>query len=371
MVNGVMMRVTYKAGFNGNAAALIAGPFRTVPIAGSAQDLNVGTAATQRFVVRAVDGTGTPTPGVAVVFSSTCGTFDGATSSRVVTDDNGLATSPVFRAGERAAACSVVASFDGTAPESTRTVFAFQIFDPNLQVQDLWWAGPAENGWGMSLAQHDDTIFGVIYAYDIAGNPVWYVMPGGTWNAMHDAYSGPLYLAHGSPFYAYDAARFSAGPAVGNATLTFTDASTGTLEYTIGNATGRKGIARQMFGVPALGDFANYSDLWWGGGTQNGWGIAVLQQFNTLFSVWFTYDAAGAPTWYVMPGGIWTSSTTYEGRVYKTGGAPWVGVNYDATHFHADEVGAYRFEFNGSNAATFHYTVEGRSGALPLVRQPF
>ena len=370
-VNGIAMRVTHRAGANGNGFGLVTGPFRVTRVAGDEQSTNVGELLPQRFSARAIDANGAALAGAPVVFSSSCGTFNGAASARVLADGNGLAVSPPFRAQASAtSACRVLAALEGTTPEASRTQFSVVIFDPDLRVQDLWWAGPAENGWGMSLVQHGDTVFGVIYAYDDAGNPVWYVMPGGTWNATHNVYSGPLYLAHGSPYFAYDVARFSSGNPVGNATLTFSDASTATLEYSIGSATGRKGISRQPFGVPASGNFTDRSDLWWGGAAQNGWGIAVLQQVNTLFSVWFTYDANGAPTWFVMPGGTWTSATTYEGRVYKTRGAPWVGVNYDASRFQATEVGGYRFEF-GAAGATFHYTVEGRSGALAITRQPF
>ena len=46
-------------------------------------------------------------------------------------------------------------------------------------LQDMWWAGSAENGWGMSLVQHNDTLFGALYIYDRTGKPIWVVMPGG------------------------------------------------------------------------------------------------------------------------------------------------------------------------------------------------
>jgi hypothetical protein len=54
---------------------------------------------------------------------------------------------------------------------------------PANPLKDMWWSGSAENGWGMSIVQHDDVLFGVIYAYDAGGKPTWFVMPGGDWNA--------------------------------------------------------------------------------------------------------------------------------------------------------------------------------------------
>ena len=103
---------------------------------------------------------------------------------------------------------------------------------------------------------------------------------------------------------------------------------------------------------------------------QNGWGITILQQAQTLFPVWYTYDANGVATWYVMPVGSWTSSDTYEGHVYRTTGAPWVGHDYDQTKLQVVEVGTYRIQFSGDNAS-FTYTVDGHSGTIPLVREPF
>ncbi len=237
--------------------------------------------------------------------------------------------------------------------------------------QDMWWAGTAENGWGMSVVQHADKLFSVIYAYDDAGAATWYVMPAGQWNGTTTGYTGALYRPSGSPFFAYDVARFSPGAAIGTATLTFTDANHATLDYSIDGASGRKLITRQPFGDPF--DTAVYparGDMWWGGTLQNGWGIAVLQQYGTLFSVWFTYDASGAPTWYVMPGGSWTDADTYAGRIYRTTGSPWVGRNYDPSLLHATDVGPYRLRFGG-DTATLDYTIEGRTGTLSLSRQPF
>ena len=84
-------------------------------------------------------------------------------------------------------------------------------------LQDMWWGGYPENGWGMSVVQHGERLFAAIYAYDDSGNPTWYVMPGGTWNAARTAFSGPLYSPHGAPYAAYDASKLVVGDAVGSA----------------------------------------------------------------------------------------------------------------------------------------------------------
>lgn len=236
--------------------------------------------------------------------------------------------------------------------------------------QDMWWAGHGENGWGLSVVQHRDVLFSVIYAYDVAGKPVWYVMPGGTWNAAKTVFSGSLYLPRGSPYSAYDPSRFVVGEPIGNASLAFDDPNNVLLDYAIDGASGRKVISRQPFGPADIAGGLTVGDMWWGGPQQDGWGMAVLQQYRTLFSVWFTYDATGAPTWLVMPSGYWSDASTYEGRVYRTTGSTWLGRAYDPAAFKLSDVGTFRIRFAGDNA-TFDYVIEGKSGTMPLSRQPF
>lgn len=236
--------------------------------------------------------------------------------------------------------------------------------------QDLWWAGFGENGWGMSVVQHGDTLFSVIYAYDSGGKPTWFVMPGGSWDASHKVFSGSLYRPHGTPYSSYDAALLVAGGAVGTASLDFTDAANVALTYTIDGVTGRKAIQRESFGPADETPVIQAGDMWWGGASQNGWGIAVLQQYRSLFAIWFTYDAAGEPTWYVMPSGSWSDARTWQGRIYRTTGSAWVGQPYDPSRLTTTDVGSFRLHFSG-DTATFDYTIDGKSGTLPIQRQPF
>jgi hypothetical protein len=237
--------------------------------------------------------------------------------------------------------------------------------------QDMWWAGPEENGWGMSVVQHGDRLFGVVFAYDDEGRPTWWVMPGGSWNAARTVFSGALYSPRGSPFHAYDTSRFKVGSPVGSASLTFEGAGRVALDYSVGAAAGRKSLTRQPFGPVDISVPEGVGDMWWGGTEQNGWGISVLQQYRTLFMVWFTYDAEGRPTWYVMPQGSWMDASTYDGRIYRAEGSPWAGRVYDATRFRTVDVGSYRLRLTGPSAATLAYSIEGRSGMLELARQPF
>ena len=241
---------------------------------------------------------------------------------------------------------------------------------PERTWQDMWWVGSAENGWGMSIVQHRDVLFAVIYAYDDAGKPTWFVIPGGSWNATRTEFTGLAYVPTGSPFYAYDPSRFLVGPSVGTVRLAFSGPDNATLDYTLNGKSGHKSLERNLFGPPDITSPSGVGDMWWGGPAQDGWGIAVLQQYRTLFTVWFTYDGTGAPTWYVMPAGVWTDAQTYEGRVFRANSSSWLGAPYDATRFKTTDVGSFRVRFAG-DSATFDYTVEGRSGSIPLMRYSF
>jgi autotransporter-associated beta strand protein len=237
-------------------------------------------------------------------------------------------------------------------------------------LMDMWWGGSSQNGWGMSLVQHGDTLFGALYIYDANGKPMWLVLPGGTWNPTHTAYSGSIYTPTGSPFFAYDATRLSVGLARGTATITFTDATNASIDYTIDGVVGHKLLTREIFASGALVQPVR-TDLWWGGSPQNGWGVTILQQASTLFSVWYTYDEHGVATWYVMPGGSWTASDTYEGHIYRTLGSQWIGADYDPSKLQVSDVGTYKLQFNGDSSATFTYDADGHSGSIPLVKEPF
>ena len=237
--------------------------------------------------------------------------------------------------------------------------------------QDLWWVGPQENGWGMSISQHGSILFVGVYVYDAQGLPIFTVIPGGTWNADFTEYTGSLYISSGSYFANYDVSRFTPGAPVGTGKLTFTSAGTATFSYTINGIAGVKSIQRQIFGPVDATPVATYGDLWWGGTAQNGWGVAISQQYRMLFAVWYTYDADGRPTWYVVSGGIWTAANIYTGTAYRTASSPWLGADYNAAAFNPQPVGTVTFTFTGLNSALMTYNVDGVSGSNPIVRQPF
>jgi hypothetical protein len=103
----------------------------------------------------------------------------------------------------------------------------------------------------------------------------------------------------------------------------------------------------------------NYQDLWWVGPAENGWGINLSHQDNTLFATWFIYGANGQPLWLVMSNAprSGVAGNTFEGRLYQTTGTP-----FNVTPFvplqtaNVTDVGKATFVFSDARGGTLTYT---------------
>lgn len=255
---------------------------------------------------------------------------------------------------------------------TVRLVFQWPPGAMDKALTNMWWAGEAGNGWGMSLVRHGDKLFNVIFTYDDEGQPTWYVQPNGTWlpYGVGSVFMGPIYSPRSTPWFAYDSAFFRPGSSVGNLDIYVTGPDTVSVVTRVG--------ARRAAGYLRIQDFSGempsplhgVADMWWGGLGQNGWGVVILEQPGNLFSVWFTYGADGKPTWFVMPGGTWTAPDTYSGEMYRTSGSQWLDAVYDPSRLRIESSGRYSFRFE-DDRTSFSYSIDGRSGTLVLRRQPF
>ena len=239
-----------------------------------------------------------------------------------------------------------------------------------IDYTDMWWAGEAENGWGMSVTQHGPIQFNVIFAYDNLGKSLWYVMPGGNFNAAGTAFTGALYLATSSPFSAYDKTKFVIGAPVGTATITYASSNNATLAFTINGISASKAIQRQIFSTETTGPNLRTNDLWWATNAEDGWGMNIAQQGRILFPVWYTYDAAGKATFFTAQAGSWRG-TVWSGTVYSHASSPWLGVLYNPALFSATSVGTISLDFSDASNATMTTTVNGIAQVRHIERQPY
>lgn len=245
---------------------------------------------------------------------------------------------------------------------------------------DLWWAGAAEDGWGMSVQQHGSTQFNALYVYDDVGRPTWYVFSGALTTITPPSVSGTLYQPSSTPFTNYDPTAFNLAAAQGRlnapgtAKITYNADGTARLEYTINGISGVKNMSRQPFsGLTAP---FNVSDMWWGGQAQNGWGISLTQHDGIVFGAWYTYGANSQPTWFVMPRGTF-SGNTLTGALYSTTGSRWLGAAFFPIRSQdVLEVGTLTINFSSANAGsmTYRFTAGPFAGVTqtkPIERQAF
>ena len=130
------------------------------------------------------------------------------------------------------------------------------------------------------------------------------------------------------------------------------------------------GNAAAQYGEGPQEDNRIYTGLWWNP-SESGWGLNLTQHAsNVIFGVWYTYESDGTATWYVMPGGSWTSSTTYSGALYATLG-PAFTKTFNASEVQPRQVGNATLTFSSASSGTFTYSVDGVSGTKSIQRQPF
>ena len=239
--------------------------------------------------------------------------------------------------------------------------------------QGLWWAGAAESGWGMSLTQHRNIIFTAIYTYDQAGLPVWYVMPGCT------LANGTTTVTCTSKIFRVDGGTRPTIPwagqdrvptDVGDGVITFSTATNARFDFRINEITNSKVITVQPIGTDTTPPAINYTDLWWAGEQESGWGIAVTQQSSTIFATWFTYDNAGKPLWYVASNCPIIGASCTSDLFQVSGGSP-ITSAWTAPPLTAPKVGTITFNFMGPGAADMRYTINDITSSRAISRQPF
>ena len=250
---------------------------------------------------------------------------------------------------------------------------------PNYQ--GLWWNAPpnSESGWGITLTHQGDVIFATWFTYDLGGDGWWLSMTAN--KTTEGTYVGTLIETVGPAFSTvpFDPAKVTRTQ-VGNGTLTFRDADTGTLRYTLMGVSQTKFITRLVFGpLPtctygAQPDFAaatNYEDLWWeANGAESGWGINLAHQGDNIFATWFTYDTDGTPLWLSVTAAK-TAPNVYQGQLNRTTGPAFDAVPFDPANVTRTVVGTATLTFVNGNAATFAYTLNGVSQTKTITRQLF
>jgi|GEM_PF-4786070 len=119
---------------------------------------------------------------------------------------------------------------------------------PLLDYSAMWW-NASESGWGMSVLQSATSkkLFSVIYSYASDRRATWFVLPDGVWTT-NTSYTGTLYQTVGPAFNSQPFDPSAVGITnVGAATITFSAAGAGTLQYMANGIQVNKAIVKQLF----------------------------------------------------------------------------------------------------------------------------
>jgi hypothetical protein len=109
-----------------------------------------------------------------------------------------------------------------------------------------------------------------------------------------------------------------------------------------------------------------HEGIWWNP-SEDGWGINLEHQGDTIFATWFTYDTSGEARWLVMIAS--GAGNVYSGKIYTT-----TGSSYLASAFSKgtpSEAGSGALTFADAGHATFEYTVNGKHQTKSIVPQQF
>ena len=138
-----------------------------------------------------------------------------------------------------------------------------------------------------------------------------------------------------------------------------TEGFTGT--FSGDNISGRIAAARSTGDVRMQG-YGWRNDMWFLP-AENGWGLNVIEQGDTLFATLFVYDAQGRPRWYVasaltQQGDAADGRVTYAGALHESVG-PYFGSAYDPATVAPRQVGQMSFRANPDGTGALSYTVDG------------
>jgi hypothetical protein len=128
--------------------------------------------------------------------------------------------------------------------------------------------------------------------------------------------------------------------------------------------------------VPLAALANDYTDIWWAGEAESGWGVNFVQNENIVFATFYIYDVNRQPTWYSAAMTV-TGSGSYAGPLYQTSGSFFGNAWNPAEHPPATLVGSSTFTPSSATAGTLSYTVTNVPGKgtivvnKPIVRYAF
>lgn len=220
-----------------------------------------------------------------------------------------------------------------------------------INYQDMWW-NANESGWGVNVAQQNNTMFATWFIYGADGKPLWVVMSNAQRSgAGGNIFTGALYQTTGTPFSVIPFnSQGTSVATVGSATFTFADAKTGTLTYTINGAPVVKQITRQPLSA------INLSGTYYGGifrtATCTNSGVS-----NSIYSV--THTPANPSTGTISISEVGGNLCRFTGTLNQSGSV----FDGSGTYSCQGEAGSWSGAEGTSGETTFSIKLTLQTGA--------
>jgi len=114
---------------------------------------------------------------------------------------------------------------------------------------------------------------------------------------------------------------------------------------------------------------ADFTDIWWAGSVESGWGITLAQNDTVIFATFFVHGPAPSTTefWYVASLDR-TASGSYTGDLYQTTGTG-IGAAWNPAQASATKVGTATFNPQSATRGLLTYNVGATTVAKTIVRQ--
>jgi len=114
----------------------------------------------------------------------------------------------------------------------------------------------------------------------------------------------------------------------------------------------------------------DYSDIWWAGQAESGWGVNFIQQGATIFATLFVYGTDNTPRWYAATMQL-QSPGAYSGQVFATTGPYFGAGSFSASAVNRVAVGNMSVSFNTPYAGALQYSVNGVVVNKSIIREGF
>jgi hypothetical protein len=118
----------------------------------------------------------------------------------------------------------------------------------------------------------------------------------------------------------------------------------------------------------------DFTDLWYNAPaeSESGWGVNLIQQYDTMFATLFVYGTDNTPRWFVAsdiepsPAG---SQNVFTGQLFQTNGSSYTATTFDPNARTNLFVGTITFTFDSATTGTLQYVINGIAVTKRIVRQ--